>query len=105
MKSLIILSALVLSTNVMAFEDKCYKAAENAAFSYAKADDAEIATLADFRDIYSSDFVEVSPENGWSREFWAFYNISAIINVEVHAVKGKCFVKKVDLSQNDQDEE
>lgn len=102
MKILVILSLMAFSSLAMAFEDKCYNSAKKAAFNAVK-DNEEVITLEDFGNKYGDESVDVIRHKGWQEEYWSFSNPSSIINVEIHALKGKCFVKKVDFSQNDQD--
>lgn len=86
----------------MAFEDRCYDSAKKIAF-YTVKDNEEVLTLEDFENKYREDSVEVIRHKSWQEEYWSFSSNSSIINVEIHSLKGKCFVKKVDFSQNDQD--
>lgn len=105
MKNLVIFATLLFSLNAMA-DSVCYNRAKMAAFSFVKKDtNGEIATMSDFEDIYSSDMVDVYYMKEWQKEFWSFYNTSAIVNVEVDFKANKCVVKKVELVQNDQDED
>jgi uncharacterized protein YpmB len=102
MKFFILLSLLTLSVSVLASEDKCYSFAKKAAFQEVK-NDEEVVTMSDFENFYGDESVEVLLQNGWQKEYWSFSNGSSIVNVEIDAVKTRCFVKKVDFSQNDQD--
>lgn len=101
MKKLILVGLIALSTVAMASEDKCYNVAKKAAFLAVK--NEEVETMEDFGNYYGDESVDVERQNGWQKEFWSFSNTSSIVSVEVHAVKGKCIVKDVDFSQNDQD--
>lgn len=102
MKLLISLALLASSTLAFASQDKCYETAKQTAFEHAL-NNEEIQSMDDFTTWYGDESVEVFKQNGWQKEYWTFSNSSRLINVEIDAVKGKCFVKNVDLSQNDQD--
>ncbi|AUN99492.1 hypothetical protein C0V70_15540 [Bacteriovorax stolpii] len=103
MKALILLT-LIFSAHAMAADDKCFKAAKNAALEFVKSE-GEITNMDEFNDVYDSEQVDVYLQSGWQKEYWSFYNHSAIVNVEVDSVKSKCFVKKVEVVQNDQDQD
>lgn len=101
MKTLIITSMLLASTAAFSAQDKCYELAKRAAFGLVK--DGDITTIEEFSNEYGNEEVEVVVKNGWQKEYWSFYNTSSIINVEIDALKNQCVLKKLDLSQNDQD--
>ncbi len=104
MKTLILLGTMLLSTQLLAAGDKCFKAARQAAFKYAVKEEM-VTTLAEFNDLLDSEELNIDNHGSWQKEYWSFYNSSLILNVEVDYAKNKCIVKNVDHSQNDQDED
>ncbi len=104
MKSLIVLATLLMSAQTFASSGECFTAARTAAFRHAVKEEI-VETIAEFDDLLDSETLDVEHHGSWQKEYWSFYNWSMFFNVEVDFVKGKCLVKKVGLSQNDQDED
>lgn len=102
MKTLILLSAIVVSTTAMATQDKCYDAAKTAAFKYAVSEEM-LTTMDEFDNRFGNEVVDVYPKKGWQQELWSFGDGSAFIYVTADLVKKKCFIKDVTWGQDDGD--
>ncbi len=102
MKTLLVFALTVMSLSALA-QDKCYGPARAAAIKYAIANDY-VATAAEFRYRFGDELSEISVHHGsWHKETHSFSDGSMGISVEVDYARGRCFVKKVDWFQDDQD--
>jgi hypothetical protein len=101
MKTILALSLMLISLTSFA-GTKCYNTAFNAAANQAVID-GYIENVSEFVSAFGNEFDDYEHNGSWQREFFNFGNGSSFYIVEVHSVGTKCFVKKVEFAQDDQD--
>lgn len=101
MKTIFAMSLMLLSLTSFA-GTKCYKSAFNAAANQAMID-GYIEKVSEFVNAFGNEHNEYEHYGSWQKEFFYFGDGSAFYIVEVHSVGTKCFVKKVEFAQDDQD--
>ena len=104
MKTILLLSVFAFSSQAIAVQDKCYITAKDAAFKYAVSEEM-VSTMDEFGMLFGNEHIELDINNGWQKEYWAFGDGSKFILITVDAVMSKCFVKKIEIAQDDQDHE
>lgn len=102
MKTLFLMSLLVLSTSLFAATPKCSKYAAAAVVKFA-VNEGISESAAEFESNWEESGVEVEAKNGWQEEIHYFGNGSGFIIATVHALPSKCILKKIETAQDDQD--
>lgn len=104
-RSLILAIALLISILNAHAGEKCYEPAHSAAIRYAIAEDF-ITDASQFTSEFGDEVSETGAHHTtWHKEYHSFFNTSNGIVIEIDYVRGRCFIKKTMLVQNDQDQD
>ncbi|MFP5459901.1 MAG: hypothetical protein ACLGG7_14280 [Bacteriovoracia bacterium] len=94
---------VLLVSSLASFAGTNYYNSARKAVAQQALEDGYIEKVSDFILVFGDEHDDLEHNHSWQKEFFHFYNTSYGYVVEVHSVGRKCFLKKIDFFQNDQD--